>query len=235
MAKKASKKEAPKKSVKTVAKAATKPTLKSAAKSAKKVIPAKAVKPEKKVASKSIKAPLKVSKKVEVKAIKSPATKTPVVKTPAAKPLIAKSVKVVDAIPLVPEKEKEEIESTMSSKVRTFKEALAQPLTVEKEKKPEEVDAERKEELDRITPEDLAKKPAKKYQGSTDEESKWLELKDKYKWLKPQSYKMTEVYKDRTILDHKVLGLGFILSVVNDRLEVLFQTGTKQLISNYKK
>lgn len=126
--------------------------------------------------------------------------------------------------------EKEEI-VTPEPKPKTFKEALAQPLVAIEQP----ADAEQKEESDRISPEDLVKKPSKKYQADTDEESKWLELKDKYKTLKPQPYRMTDVFRDRTVLDHKVLGIGFILSVVNDRLEVLFQSGIKQLISNYKR
>jgi hypothetical protein len=35
-------------------------------------------------------------------------------------------------------------------------------------------------------------------------------------------------------LMHKVLGWGFVLSNLNDRLEVLFKDGIKVLISNYK-
>jgi hypothetical protein len=79
------------------------------------------------------------------------------------------------------------------------------------------------------------KKAQAAYQAATEEEAKWLELKEKYKGISPSSYKMSEIYQEKTLLDHKVLGLGVILSVVNDRLEVLFQTGTKHLISNYKK
>jgi hypothetical protein len=34
---------------------------------------------------------------------------------------------------------------------------------------------------------------------------------------------------------HKVLGWGFIISNINDRLDILFETGVKTLISNYKR
>lgn len=80
-----------------------------------------------------------------------------------------------------------------------------------------------------------SKKAQAAYKAATEEEAKWLELKDKYKGIHPCPYKMSEIYQEKTLLDHKVLGLGVILSVVNDRLEVLFQTGMKHLISNYKK
>jgi len=77
-------------------------------------------------------------------------------------------------------------------------------------------------------------KKSKKYEAATEEESRWLELRDKYKSTKAAPYKMSEAYAEKTPIDHKVLGWGFILSVMNDRLEVLFQSGIKQLISNYK-
>jgi hypothetical protein len=62
----------------------------------------------------------------------------------------------------------------------------------------------------------------------------WNDVYEKYKDLNVTPYKMSEVYYENTAIDHKILGWGFILSVVNDRLEVLFQSGVKQLISNYK-
>lgn len=77
-------------------------------------------------------------------------------------------------------------------------------------------------------------KKAKKYEASSEEEARWFELRDKYKGAKASPYKMSEVYAEKTPIDHKVLGWGFILSVINDRLEVLFQSGIKHLISNYK-
>lgn len=82
--------------------------------------------------------------------------------------------------------------------------------------------------------ESLPTKKAKKYEGVSEEESKWLELRDKYRHIKPQVYKLSESFQEKTPLEHKVLGWGFILSVVNDRLEVLFRSGIKHLISNYK-
>jgi hypothetical protein len=82
--------------------------------------------------------------------------------------------------------------------------------------------------------ESMPSKKAKKYEGATEEESKWLELRDKHKNIKPQPYKMTEVFLEKTPIEHKTMGWGFVLSVVNDRLEVLFRSGIKHLISNYK-
>lgn len=82
--------------------------------------------------------------------------------------------------------------------------------------------------------ESMPSKRAKKYEGATEEESKWLELRDKHRNIKPNIYRISDVFQERTPIEHKTLGWGFILSVVNDRLEVLFRSGIKQLISNYK-
>jgi hypothetical protein len=86
-----------------------------------------------------------------------------------------------------------------------------------------------------VKPRKVSKKNQAIFQAGSDEEAKWHDLKEKYRGNQPFPYKMSEIYQEKTLLDHKVLGLGVILSVVNDRLEVLFQTGTKHLISNYKK
>ncbi len=64
---------------------------------------------------------------------------------------------------------------------------------------------------------------------------RWKELKQKYGSGSPSLYDMTETYPVSSPIEHKTFGWGFILNSENDRLEVLFQTGVKQLISNYKK
>jgi hypothetical protein len=45
---------------------------------------------------------------------------------------------------------------------------------------------------------------------------------------------MSEQFEPGTPLSHPRLGWGFILSKLNDRLEVIFESGIKILISNYK-
>jgi hypothetical protein len=64
--------------------------------------------------------------------------------------------------------------------------------------------------------------------------AQWQVFFDKNKGIKPLTYKMTESYPARVPLQHKVLGWGFVISNLNDRLEVLFQSGLRTLISNYK-
>ncbi|MCO5113502.1 MAG: hypothetical protein M9899_04940 [Bdellovibrionaceae bacterium] len=83
-----------------------------------------------------------------------------------------------------------------------------------------------------------AKKPTKKEQAAAKEMNelmeKWVKLKELDHEIPTKKYKMTEVYSPSTPLEHPSLGWGFILSVQNNRLEVLFESGIKMLISNYK-
>jgi hypothetical protein len=63
--------------------------------------------------------------------------------------------------------------------------------------------------------------------------ARWLQLYRKYGNLEATQYDMTKQFEERKPIQHPKLGWGFILSIVNDRLEVLFQEGIKTLISNY--
>lgn len=63
---------------------------------------------------------------------------------------------------------------------------------------------------------------------------KWSDFKERFGSEKAVPYNMASTYEAHKPLQHKVLGWGYILSVQNDRLEVLFESGPKMLISNYK-
>lgn len=63
--------------------------------------------------------------------------------------------------------------------------------------------------------------------------TKWLQFYKKYGNLEAPEYNMGLQFEEKTPLVHPKLGWGFIMSIINDRLEVLFQEGTKTLISNY--
>lgn len=63
---------------------------------------------------------------------------------------------------------------------------------------------------------------------------KWTSLQKKHGKTEPKSYNMREEYSERTPIQHKIHGWGFIISNTNDRLEVLFESGIKTLISNHK-
>ncbi|MBC7741414.1 MAG: hypothetical protein H7061_04400 [Bdellovibrionaceae bacterium] len=78
-------------------------------------------------------------------------------------------------------------------------------------------------------------KPVKIERGNlADEKAKWAELYKKYGKDKAVTYKMSDKFPTMVPMQHKVLGWGFVLTNENDRLEVLFETGIRMLISNYK-
>ena len=78
-------------------------------------------------------------------------------------------------------------------------------------------------------------KPIRIEKGNLDDEkAKWAELFKKYGKEKAVGYKMSDTFPAMSPIQHKVLGWGFILKNDNDRLEVLFETGIRMLISNYK-
>ncbi len=77
-------------------------------------------------------------------------------------------------------------------------------------------------------------KPVLDVSAGSDHHNKWLELKDKYAKEKAAAYAMAATFEAHQPIQHKSLGWGLILSNNNDRLEVLFETGVKILISNYK-
>lgn len=70
--------------------------------------------------------------------------------------------------------------------------------------------------------------------SATELQKKWSEYHDKFGSEKAPVYSMGNSYEAAAPLQHKVLGWGFVVSVQNDRLEVLFESGSKTLISNYR-
>lgn len=51
----------------------------------------------------------------------------------------------------------------------------------------------------------------------------------------PIKYNMVQQYQEKMVIDHKTMGIGFIVSVENNRMKVLFSEGMKNLIMNYSK
>ena len=170
---------------------------------------------------------IKIKKSLPLTASDAPKKKTEKIKEQS--PAISNKKSIVKEL-------KKEI---LSKKVNTAKlsEVAASQEVEKKINSPKEKKIKTKKQDNKETESlsEVPSKKAKKYEGATEEESKWLELRDKHKNIKPQLYKLSEEFVEKTPLEHKVLGWGFILSVVNDRLEVLFSSGIKHLISNYKK
>lgn len=113
---------------------------------------------------------------------------------------------------LAPVKEVEEAEEEMEVEEEAEVEVAPVPKVSKKEKAA-------KAAADKILSEDL---------------KKWSDFKEKFGSQKAAPYNMSATYEAHQPLQHKVLGWGYILSVQNDRLEVLFESGSKMLISNYK-
>lgn len=70
--------------------------------------------------------------------------------------------------------------------------------------------------------------------AGSEHHNKWLDMKEKHAKDKAATYAMSGTFEAHQPIQHKTLGWGLILSNNNDRLEVLFETGVKILISNYK-
>lgn len=108
--------------------------------------------------------------------------------------------------------------------------------------KPEKLDTKTsKSSLLKVAPQVEEKPVEKKTEGKKkaskleiDQNTKWSDLYEKFKAIKPVVYNMREIFEANQPVQHKVLGWGWILSNENDRLEVLFKDGKKILISNYK-
>lgn len=140
------------------------------------------------------------------------------------------------------------------AKKETAKKPAAKPAAEKKAAKPKKEAAPKAVEAEAAAPEKVKKEKAPKApkepkapkapritkaQAAADklaseDAKKWLDFKEKFGSEKAATYSMSSVYEANKPLQHKVLGWGFIQSVQNDRLEVLFESGPKMLISNYK-
>lgn len=205
------------KAVKPKEKAKSAPAPKMAAKAPAKKAPV--VKAKAPVKSAPIKPASKASQKTNLKVVKTPETKAKATTVAHAKKKEAKVEVVVEAPVVVSRKDSlkfREPHEIFEADQKKLKLAEAQ----------DDAEGEGKKE--------------KKNKGvsfkiiSGQEADKWKELNNKLKSQKARSYSMKEVYEAHIPIQHKVLGWGVILSVQNDRLEVLFQDGIKFLISNYQ-
>jgi hypothetical protein len=130
------------------------------------------------------------------------------VKAKAGKPAPAKVVKA----------NVEEAADVIASAPMETVEAVVPPKKAEKPPKPPKV----------------KKISAEQLQAQADANKKWMELKEKFGGEKATSYNMSSSFDANTPIQHKTFGWGYVINNENNRLEVLFETGTKHLISNYK-
>lgn len=123
--------------------------------------------------------------------------------------------------------------TTASEKVKARQIALSRARNEAEEKKAE------KTKLETQAPE--VKKRGRKsksnleaLEGLSKLGKRWAALYRKAGNTKVPTYSMRGVFEEKSPIQHKVLGWGYILSNKNDRLEVLFKDGIRFLISNYK-
>ncbi len=70
---------------------------------------------------------------------------------------------------------------------------------------------------------------------SAELQRKWMAIYRKHSKGPSRAYNMSESFEPKTPIEHKIHGWGFVLKNINDRLEILFESGIKVLISNYKR
>lgn len=193
------------------------------------------------MAKKSSSSTKKVVKKAALAKAKVVAKKVAKV---AAKPVKKTAVKPVKQAPVkalkkeaVKEKPVEKLKAptpkeTPKSKPTVMNKKVAAPeievVEAEESASVEEAGSQKAEKNSKVKPIRIEKGNA------ADEKAKWAELFKKYGKDKAINYKMSDTFSALSPIQHKVLGWGFILSSDNDRLEVLFETGIRMLISNYK-
>jgi len=173
---------------------------------AKKPAPAKA---KKAPAPKAVAKPVKKVAPEKVKASEKVKLKaSPAKPEPKAKDLKAKPAKVVEKAPPAKSSKEKNAEKpvTKKSEVASAKMEVPAPQALSKQ--------------DRA--------------NLTEDQVKWHDMLKKHGKEEPQVYSMSGQFAASAPLMHKTLGWGFILTNDMDRLEVLFESGKKILISNYK-
>ncbi len=173
------------------------------------------------------------------------ATKS-VVKKSSAKSTDKKTEKATEKVTKKLDDKKSKVAKTSTAKPETKKAAKVTPEKLSSKK----ISSKSKSDSDVVaeTPSTLVsaaeKEPAKKKRMTkkqladqsekTELTEKWAKLKDIDHDVKPQKYRMSEAYEPNTPLDHPMFGWGFILSLNENKLEVLFESGIKMLVSNLK-
>jgi hypothetical protein len=210
-AKAPAKSKAPKPKAKAPKKAAPKAPVKAKA-SAKAKLPAKA----------NPKGKAKPAAKVPTKVAVKPAAK--VTGKDIAKPVPKALTKGAPKGPAKPVAEEKVVSKEQATKVVEIIPKAATTIPTDETAAPAVAKKAKKAEKD----------PLQGLEKVTDPAEKWATLYERAKSLAAEPYKMSGTYEAKTPILHKVLGWGYVMSVLNDRMEVLFKDGIKVLISNYK-
>ena len=121
---------------------------------------------------------------------------------------------------------KETKDAKTSKKTSTKKKASEKQTTKKKPSIKKEKPAPKKRKL---------KADIEREKVQAEENRHWKKLVEQNKGKKGSPYNIKNSYTEVNIINHKQFGLGFITAKYNNRLKVLFESGMKNLISNYKK
>lgn len=95
---------------------------------------------------------------------------------------------------------------------------------------------EKKKAAPRATKKSSVEKPLSMAKAATADVDDWNQLNKTNLTATPPEYALAAVYGLNECITHPKFGVGFINKVINDkRMEVLFESGRKMLIMNYKK
>lgn len=178
--------------------------------------------PAKASAAKRTKAPAKPAAKVTPKAAKSVKATKPE-KVPAKK--ISPAKKAVPVKAPSPALEKQGVAAKMKAVEIAVEVAEAKPEKPVKAAKPAKMTAAEKK---------AAKISRDQTKALTEDYKKWLEYQDLHGDERPQKYTMAGQFEAQKPIEHPKFGWGFVISNIEDRLEVLFDSGVRFLISNRK-
>ena len=124
-------------------------------------------------------------------------------------------------------KKKSSSSKKSATRKRTQKPVLAKKTVKKDRKKPvKEKKAVKKQTSTKV------KKLSKSQKLLKESERKWQALHNKHQNSSAPTYKISGVYQAKTSIMHRKFGWGYILSVKNDRLEVIFKEDVKFLVSN---
>ena len=187
----------------------------------------------------------KVAKKVVSKssAKKTAKKKTSVLKKKTAKKVVKKVAKKVvkKAVKKAPKKSLK----PAVKKTQPVAKSITKKLEAKKALSEEKLVKKAKEQMSTNIMTSTGKLTGANYNSEVDPNN--LKVAEKKLWQKWQAllrrnkskevvrYNMSEEYEVKTPIFHKTLGWGYVISNRNDRLEVLFDVGVRQLISNYKR
>ena len=73
-----------------------------------------------------------------------------------------------------------------------------------------------------------------KQSSSASSNARFIELSEKFESVKVQPYRMANVYPVETKIEHPKFGVGFVVNSLPDKIEVVFEDVSRQLVQGRK-